>query len=155
MKILCVSDTHRDLSNFNKVLELEEDFDLLLHAGDNIDDIDSIQDSAFNAVIVKGNGDRQKEGNWDEVINISDKKILLTHGHRYGVKYGLNKLAYKAMELEVDIVVFGHTHRSFKLEEDGILFLNPGSLNYPRDGSFSYGVIKIKEGKVRAEIKDI
>jgi len=154
MKILCVSDTHGSTFNLEKAIKREEGIDLLLHAGDHIVDIESI-DANFNRVAVKGNGDRRYEGNLEEIISIGEKKILLTHGHNHRVKYGLTNLSYKAIEAEVNIVVFGHTHRSLKLEEDRILFLNPGSLTYPRDGSLSYIILIIEGEEVQVKIKEL
>ncbi|SJZ68419.1 YfcE family phosphodiesterase [Selenihalanaerobacter shriftii] len=153
MKILCVSDTHGQVSELERIIPIEDNIDFLLHAGDHITDVESIEKDNFNIVKVKGNRDRGCEGNLDELIYIEDKKILLTHGHRYRAKYGLSNLAYKAVELEADIVVFGHTHKSLQVQEDDILYLNPGSLTYPRDGQASYGIIEINEGEIKSEIK--
>lgn len=155
MKILCVSDTHGELTNLKQLINLEENIDFLLHAGDRMADVEFLQERSFNIVTVKGNLDQKARGNWEEIINITDKKILLTHGHKYRVKYGLNNLSYRAKELGVEIVIFGHTHRSCKVEQDDILYLNPGSLSYPRDGSVSYGLIKIKGKEIKAKIKSI
>ena len=33
---------------------------------------------------------------------------------------------------KVDIVMFGHTHKPYFEQKDGITVLNPGSLAYPR-----------------------
>ena len=44
---------------------------------------------------------------------------------------------------KVDIVMFGHTHKPYFEQKDGITVLNPGSLAYPRQegrkGSYRYG----------------
>lgn len=153
MKILCVSDTHGDSTNLKEVIKSEKEIDLLFHAGDKIIDVEPIQNQDFNIVKVKGNRDFQYEEDLDKIINIKNKKILLTHGHKYRVKYGLTNLSYKAQEIEADIVIFGHTHRSLKLEQDSILYLNPGSLVYPRDGFASYGIIEVRGEEAIFEIK--
>jgi predicted phosphodiesterase len=42
-------------------------------------------------------------------------------------------LYLKAREYEVTYVFFGHTHAFTKFKENGIHFLNPGSIAKPRD----------------------
>jgi putative phosphoesterase len=54
--------------------------------------------------------------------------ILATHGDRYRVKSGLSELHRRAVIAKVDVVLYGHTHRAAVDEIDGILFVNPGSL---------------------------
>jgi putative phosphoesterase len=44
----------------------------------------------------------------------------------------MDGLLYHAKEAQADIVCFGHTHRPYVEEIDNILFINPGSLCYPR-----------------------
>ena len=83
----------------------------------------------------------------------SNKKIMITHGHRYGVKYGLERLYFSALENEVDIVLFGHTHISLNEKYDNILFFNPGSLTHPRLLSKgSYGIIEISDSDIISKI---
>ena len=55
------------------------------------------------------------------------KKIFITHGHLYNVKYTLNNLYYAAREKNADIVCFGHTHNPMSEYVDGLYVLNPGS----------------------------
>ena len=55
-------------------------------------------------------------------------KILLTHGHYEHVKFGLERLKLKAKLNEADICIFGHTHERYMMVDQGILFINPGSL---------------------------
>ncbi|ADL12043.1 metallophosphoesterase family protein [Acetohalobium arabaticum] len=153
MKILCTSDTHGNTEKLKEVVKSVEGIDILLHAGDHIGDVDAIDQSEFDVFKVKGNCDRGVKGKSKEVITMEDKKILLTHGHQYEIKYGLQKLSYQAAEVEADIVVFGHTHRSLSLNEEGILYFNPGSITYPRDDSASCGILEIKDGKVEGELK--
>ena len=37
------------------------------------------------------------------------KKIFITHGDLYGVKYGMTNIYYKGKEVGADIVLFGHS----------------------------------------------
>lgn len=71
--------------------------------------------------------DREGEPIPEERIEfIGGKKLLLTHGHAYGVKGGLGRAIKRAAELGADILLFGHTHQ-------------PSSIYLPADDE-SYGI---------------
>ena len=59
---------------------------------------------------------------------------MVTHGHLFNVKSGLMKLRYKALEQNANIVCFGHSHILGIEKVDDILFINPGSIRFPREG---------------------
>lgn len=69
------------------------------------------------------------------------------------MKYDLAKLRYRALELEADIALFGHTHVSQIEYIDGIWFINPGSPTLPRNGVRSVAIIGIEGDKVVPIIK--
>ena len=69
--------------------------------------------------------------------------ILLTHGHRFGVKSGLEGLLALAGERGLDLICFGHTHQPLIHREKGCLFLNPGSMGY---GSEHYAILTLEAG---------
>ena len=103
-------------------------------------------------------------GNCDYISNepyvnieiIENKKILYTHGHTYGVKYGIDRLLESAENNAYDIVLYGHTHIPKILYENGIYIVNPGSCSKPRDSSKpSYAVIDITEQGIMPIIKNI
>ena len=71
------------------------------------------------------------------------EKILLTHGHRFGVKSGLEGLLALAGERGLDLICFGHTHQPLIHREKGCLFLNPGSMGY---GSERYAILTLEAG---------
>ena len=130
MKVLICSDSHTRLDYFQKVMELEKP-ELVIFAGDHSTDALDIslvyEEIPFK--IVRGNTDFSDRKTEDELkFEINGKKILLTHGHLQWVKSSLNELEIRAKEEEVDICIFGHTHRELEIEKDGILYLNPGAL---------------------------
>lgn len=158
MKIVVVSDTHGNNKEvIEKISEMERP-DLLFHLGDYIEDgIKICTALGIDTIMVKGNGDRgNRIYNEDELIEISGKKIFLTHGHRYDVRYGITNLYYKALELNVDMVLFGHTHVPINIEENGIIFMNPGSPSIPRTQSKAktIGLIDIND-KIYTKIIEI
>ena len=149
MKIAVVSDTHGNNKYVLETLLDMEKPDMLFHLGDYVDDGEKISKSlGIESIIVKGNGDyfntKYKE---DEIIEIKNKKIFLTHGHKYNVENGVIKLYYKGLELGADLVLFGHTHIPMIEKEEGIIIMNPGSAFLPRttERIRTFGILDIDE----------
>ncbi|AYD39594.1 metallophosphoesterase [Clostridium fermenticellae] len=156
MNIGVVSDTHRYTPSIEKVIDKIQDVDLLIHLGDNIEDVDNISQFYNGRIInVKGNCDFKTDMPSEKIEIIDDKKFFITHGHRYDVKYDISRLKYRAFELNADIVLFGHTHISFVAFEDGIWFINPGSPSLARDGFNSIAIINIENGKISPGIINV
>lgn len=145
MKIGIVSDSHGDLYMFDRVMSCLSDSDAIIHLGDHYEDIIKINEKYNkNIIYIAGNNDLDRDGSLSEkIITIENIKILLTHGHKYGVYYGLNKLFYRAKELDCSLVLYGHTHRQCYEEVENITFFNPGSTSYPRDIGIGYGILDI------------
>jgi hypothetical protein len=150
MKLAVFSDGHGQGQRINQVVQELADLDYIIYAGDIVGDLEEVKVSEDVKIIaVRGNCDYSIEYPEDQLAHIGNKKIFLTHGHNYMINYGLDKLYYKAKEVEADIVVFGHSHRRYVVEEDGILFFNPGSISSPRDGKApSYGIIQIRDNGI-------
>lgn len=149
-RILVISDSHHSEKNLIKVFSQLESVDMILHLGDNFKDCEVIR-SISNVELygVLGNCDINVKGLNDQIVTVEDKKIFMTHGHNYNVKYSLDRLYYKALEIEADIVLFGHTHQMLNVIENNIVFFNPGSITSPRGSKYkTYGIIEIDEGKV-------
>ena len=69
-------------------------------------------------------------------INLAGKSILLSHGHRWGVKSGYDTAIADARAVGADILLFGHTHIPLCRQlEDGLWMMNPGPARS------SYGLI--------------
>lgn len=150
MLVAVISDTHRISTYINIAKEYIKSADVLIHLGDNVDDVEELTKGFKGKVYaVKGNCDFSNTYPKENVIILEDKKILLTHGDLYGVKYGLTNLYYRAKELEVDIVLFGHTHEHLLLKEDGIIFMNPGSISLPRSKGRHIGFIELEKGNIK------
>ena len=130
MKILICSDSHTRLDYFQKVIDLEEP-EMIIFGGDHSTDaIDmSLVYSEIPFKIVRGNTDYFDKDTRDiEIFEVNGKKVFLTHGHLFGVKSNLNEIEKKAVSENADICIFGHTHREYMKEIDGITYLNPGAL---------------------------
>lgn len=133
MKVLILSDTHRQNTKMWQIIEHEKPFDLLVHCGDIEGTDDELYMRAEAPVqIVAGNNDYCYDYEDDKIFNIGKYRVLLTHGHRYHIYRNILPLYYLAKQNNVDIVMFGHIHIPV-IETDGsVTLINPGSLTYPR-----------------------
>ncbi|MDQ0340350.1 putative phosphoesterase [Caldalkalibacillus uzonensis] len=128
-KALIISDTHGLTEEVARVASLFS-FDQAFHCGDFCVDENLFP---FNKMIlVKGNNDFHADVPFDQVLDWQGIRFLITHGHTYQVHYSLLQLKYRAQEAEAQIVLFGHTHKPVCFEEDGIIYVNPGSFKVPR-----------------------
>lgn len=133
MRILVVSDTHGHAEQIKRVLEQVGQIDGLIHCGD----IESQEDYIRNLVdcpcyMVAGNNDWGTDLNREILMTLDDYRVFITHGHRYGVSLGTERLRDEAESRNVHIAIFGHTHRPLIDTEGNLTLLNPGSLCYPR-----------------------
>lgn len=132
MKILIVSDTHRQNSNFFEIAK-KHNPDRIIHCGD----AEGSEYALTNGVecpvdIVRGNNDYFSELPRELEVSVGGKKLWITHGHNYYVSMGNEKIMEEAKSRGVDIVCFGHTHKPEIEHGDGVIAINPGSLSYPR-----------------------
>ena len=156
MIIGVISDTHRYSWVIENAVNRLDNPDILIHLGDNVQDLREISKYYKGEIInVKGNCDFAVDTPSERIEDISGKRVFMTHGHRYDVKYDLSRLKYRALEVGADIVLFGHTHVSKIVYENGIWFVNPGSPAISRDGFNSIAIITIEDGKINPSIKGI
>lgn len=130
MKVLICSDSHTRIDYFQKIIELEKP-DFIIFAGDH--STDAIDMSlVYNQIpfqIVRGNTDYFDYDTKDiQIFDLKGKKVLLTHGHLQGVKRNLDVLEKQARHENIDICIFGHTHRELQVKKDGTVYLNPGAV---------------------------
>lgn len=138
------SDSHNSVSAMNEAMDMIGDVKYIIHAGDVLSDVEELKlmYPKHNIIYVKGNNDFwDRETPTDRVFSIENVRIFLTHGHNYGVKLSLSKLAYKAEENGAALAVFGHTHVICDETARGVRLYNPGSARR------SFGVLEIENGK--------
>lgn len=158
MKILVLSDTHGNTANIIEYLQRAEQFDKLVHLGDNTEDGRNIASATgIEAILIKGNCDYSDEINPEEqLLEIEGVHIFATHGHNYGVKRDLTSIFYRGKEVGADMVLFGHTHISLSIEHEGISLFNPGSSSEPRLGMEpSVGILNISNGRFEKKIVNL
>lgn len=149
LKLLIISDTHRRIDNAADLIRRIKP-DYVLHLGDVCEDCVNLQKMFQNQVIISvmGNNDypeRYPDIPYERVFILEKKKFFMCHGHKYGVKLGLERLALRAEELGADIALYGHTHFKYLDISDEMIILNPGSVR-------SYGVIEIDGENVKARL---
>jgi len=71
--------------------------------------------------------DMHKELPETKVVQIGNFKIGLIHGHQVVPWGDLEALAAQQRQMDVDILVSGHTHQNQIVQYDGKYFINPGS----------------------------
>ncbi len=152
MKILVLSDTHGDTNKAEEAIRNNREVNLIIHLGDYFRDAQKLS-AMFPEIpmeYIYGNSDFMIEDvPAEKMLEIDGKRIFITHGHRYSVKWDYDKLYRKAEELNVDLLLFGHTHVADLIEKEKYCVLNPGSTSDPRDDSNeSYAIIEIVNGRI-------
>lgn len=149
MKILVVSDTHRQHRALEEVLLRVGPIDQMIHLGDaegREDYIEALINCPLH--IVKGNSDIFVQIPSEEEFYLGKYKIFICHGHQYGVSRGTNEIREEAQKRNADIVMYGHTHIPLLKVDTGITLLNPGSISYPRQSNQkgSFVIMEIDRG---------
>ena len=80
------------------------------------------------------------------MLILDDHRVLIAHGHTMGVKTGLLRAQYRALEQNADLLLFGHTHVPLVDASARPMLLNPGSIGDPRRPT--YAVLECKDGKI-------
>ncbi len=155
VEFLIFSDSHRQYGAMQTAIDRQRRTpDAILFLGDGLSDTDRLSLGHSQLFAVRGNCDLY----WDpsvkteELLSFEGHRILITHGHHYGVKGGLGALIAHAAECGADVVLFGHTHEPIctvipadktPIGRPMHLF-NPGSIG--QDGSF--GTLTLRGGDV-------
>ncbi len=165
MTLLVVSDIHGRGYRLSELLDTVPRHDGFLFLGDGLRELETEERRINGLAAVVGNCDRYsyfsaKLGGVSEelILDIDGFRVLMTHGHIYGVKSGYERAIARAEERGADILLCGHTHipidkyypegtefEGFSLSRPLRVF-NPGSLGEPREGAPSFGIIEIRNG---------
>ena len=156
MKILVFSDSHGESALMNDIIKkMHDEIELVLFLGDCVRDF---EDFCYiyptkQFIPVLGNCDFNDSVPTDRVVNVDGKKIFMSHGHRYGVKSGHEKIIQEAKKHSADICLYGHSHIANNIVADGVYLMNPGSMSEPRGSEYpSYGIIEITGGNIDIKV---
>jgi len=152
MEILIASDSHGRESNIRKLLQSHPNAAMLLFCGDGLRDLAQLEEEfpgiAFFAV--RGNCDllMADDTPTERLLTVGTFRILMMHGHLFGVKGGLGSAISYAKKQQADILLFGHTHEPYEenlsFESQKLSVFNPGSIGKRDCGAFFYGVLEIR-----------
>lgn len=130
MKVLVVSDNHADVSVLEDLINIYDDIDLWLHCGDS--EMSSSHPVWETFKSVQGNMD------WDSVLprillkELGGTTFLVLHGHRHQIKRTTDLMKEEAKKSNANVVFYGHSHVPKIDKDEGIYFINPGSISQPR-----------------------
>jgi len=145
MKLVVVSDNHGRQRVLEEIRLKHQNADGYFHCGDSELPVSYLD----GFVSVMGNNDYDPALPEYRIIEMKGLRIFLTHGHRHLYFGRVDMLVNKAKKENCSLVLFGHTHTFFHQIIDGIHLVNPGSINYNRDGSKpSYAIIDVENKKI-------
>lgn len=126
MIIGLISDTHGLLRE--EVIQNLKGCDLIIHAGDigKYEVIDRLRQIAPLEVVL-GNCDRnieEKSISTESIVQIGDLKLYIIHD--------ISKLNIDLQQEKISFVVYGHSHKRNIYTENGIIYINPGSVGPKR-----------------------
>jgi putative phosphoesterase len=150
MRIAVLADTHVNRLEHlpKKIIDALSTVDLIIHAGD-FTDLQLLEElkQLREVKAVHGNMDSRELKTVlpvKEIVEIENKRIGITHGS--GGPWGIEERIRKMFEPDqIDIIVYGHSHRSQNKVINDILFVNPGK------ATDSFGILTI-DGGAKGEI---
>jgi len=141
---LVVSDTHGETRALARLLESLKGITGVFHLGDHAKDMAPFTHLPMAFHITNGNNDAPNPAYAERVVQVAGQRVFITHGDRWNVNFGLDRLAYRALELEATVCLYGHTHCPAHCYREGILFMNPGSLTAPLgESAAGYGLLHL------------
>ena len=159
-KYVIFSDVHGRRDRVRELISRHRDATAFLFLGDGLSDLPEAEAPILS---VRGNCDFTLDKTTPEecMLDLGTGKILLMHGHRLGVKSGIERALHYASERGAVALLYGHTHvreERYLPEGTEIFFgerlprpmwvFNPGSLGNPPDGIPSYGLLQIRGGQM-------
>ncbi|ADI74770.1 phosphodiesterase, MJ0936 family [Methanohalobium evestigatum Z-7303] len=158
MKIFAISDTHMKQAQIPQNLTgIIDDYDIIIHAGDFTSKgcYDEFE-STGKLKAVYGNAD---DPELKEILpertkfEIDGVRVGIIHQGALSVT---DTLAYRylALEMEVDVLVFGHLHRPI-VEKEDVMLVCPGSPTKPRMSPPTGVEITIENGSVTGNIIEL
>lgn len=156
MKVLVMSDTHGYIYNARRAIDRNPDVELVIHLGDYFRDAVQLSQLYPNIKFeyIYGNCDFGIQNfSTDKTLEIMGKRIFITHGHRYSVKWNYDNILDKASAEKAEVVLFGHTHVSVIDYVKNTLVINPGSISESRSSKpESYVILEITDEDIKSDI---
>ena len=165
MTLLVISDSHGRPDLIEEAIRRVRP-DGILFAGDGLRDLSRVEipcplwavagncDWLTTPLVINGGVFEPQN---EELITVEGVRILLMHGHKYGVKGGLGQAVAHAKQKDADVLIFGHTHTPLELHlrpdseradfsvTKPLTLFNPGSLG---DRHASFGTVTVRNGQL-------
>lgn len=90
--------------------------------------VDYLKTLASDVHVVRGDFDENLNYPEQKVVTVGNFRIGLCHGHQVVPWGDTESLAMVQRQLDVDILISGHTHRFDAFEHENKFYINPGSI---------------------------
>jgi len=159
MLVGVVSDTHNNIKNIENIINIfnEEEVNLVIHTGD-ISKAETLSlFSSLNCPMVGvfGNNDRiekgLKEACHENGFNFQEPPLSLTLENKKIAVFHEPELIDRYVEenLDVQLIIHGHTHRYREETLNNIIFFNPGESAGSLKGKNALGLINLNNLEIR------
>lgn len=137
-RVIAVSDSHGMENRLFEVLHSvlsKKETDVVVFLGDGFREWEIVSQNLLRFFPrlrlygVVGNNDWCATGPEQQTFTLEGVRFFLCHGHRQGVKTGLEALEIHAVANDAKVAIYGHTHRGQIDEAHHCLFVNPGTVN--------------------------
>ena len=165
MKILVLSDSHGRSDRIAEAIKLHKNtLDLVVFLGDGVNDIRYCTSALEGIPLVSVSGNHEDATSMflsenrapsEILLDLDEYKIMLMHGHKFGVKGGVERALFYAYSRGADMLLFGHTHTPYEkyypegselscgMIERAMYAFNPGSI-----ASRNAGLVEIRKNGV-------
>jgi len=138
MRILVFSDSHGDSESIEKVLRRFSP-DAAIHLGDGVDDLISLESHFPHTLFFNVQGNMDDSGDPERFQMFENVLFYMSHEKR-------------DISGDVKLVLYGHTHVPALYINNGITYMNPGSIC--KDYGFrTFGLIDISDDEYSCEVK--
>ena len=145
LRIFVMADTHDRLPRNMSILT--QGADEIWHLGDVCSPtiLETIEQIGPPVTVVRGNCDSNNE--WPIIVDLV----------RGGLRFRLQHIPPERLPENVDVLLHGHTHVPRNEKRGGVLFLNPGCVTRPNQGSpASVAILEIQaDGKLNWKLQTL
>jgi len=159
MLVGVVSDTHNNIRSIKSIISIfnKEKVDYVIHTGDitNAASLRKFSELNCQLVGVFGNNDRNESGLKEvcKEFNFSFQEppfLLNLHNKRIAIFHEPDSIEeYISKNSNIDLVLFGHTHRYKKETKNKVLYFNPGESAGFFEGKNSLGIVDLDNLEVK------
>jgi len=155
MKLIAISDTHiKDASIPRNLLNILKDCDIIVHAGDftSVDCYKVLAATGKLKAVCGNSDDAELKNLLPEKLRFEVAGVTIGVVHK-GALFLTNTTAlrYLALEMAVDVLIFGHLHRPL-INKNDIMLVCPGSPTSPRMADPTAVELIIENGAVSGRI---